>query len=130
MVITFSKKGDLQQCQNYRTVSLIGHSSKVKLRIILNKLKPQAEKVIAEEQAGFSAGRSTTNQIFYLRILCEKYLQHQQDLCHVFIDSKKAFDSVYHAALWATTSAPIYSSLKHLYDRATSAVLFNGSIRD
>ena len=62
------------------------------LKIILNKLKPQAEKIIAEEQAGFRAGRSTTEQIFNLRMLCEKYLQHQQDFYHVFIDFKKAFD--------------------------------------
>ena len=53
---------------------------------------------IAEEQAGFRAGRSTTEQIFNLRILCEKYLQYQQDLYHVFIDFKKAFDRVWHAA--------------------------------
>ena len=33
------------------------------LKIILNRLKPQAEKIIAEEQAGFIAGRSTTEQI-------------------------------------------------------------------
>ena len=52
-----------------------------------------------EEQAGFRAGRSTTEQIFNLRILCEKYLQHQQDLYHVFIDFKKAFDRVWHTAL-------------------------------
>ena len=65
-------------------------------------MKPQAEKIIAEEQAGFRAGRSTTEQIFNLQILCEKYLQHQQDHYHVFIDFKKAFDRVWHAALWAT----------------------------
>ena len=35
------------------------------------------EKTIAEEQAGLRAGRSTTEQIFNLQILCEKYLQHQ-----------------------------------------------------
>ena len=74
LVITFPKKGNPQQCQNYRTISLISHSSKVMLKIILNRLKPQAEKIIAEEQAGFRAGRSTTEQIFNLRILCEKYL--------------------------------------------------------
>ena len=66
------------------------------------QIEAQAEKIIAEEQAGFRAGRSTTEQIFNLRILCEKYLQHQQDLYHVFIDFKKAFDRVWHAALWAT----------------------------
>ncbi|WP_419595937.1 reverse transcriptase domain-containing protein [Thiolapillus sp.] len=72
------------------------------LKIILNRLKPQAEKIIAEEQAGFRAGKSTKEQIFNLRILCEKYLQHQQVLYHVFIDFKKAFNRVWHAALWAT----------------------------
>ena len=35
---------------------------------------------MAEEQAGLTARRSTTEQIFNLRILCEKYLQHQQGL--------------------------------------------------
>ena len=102
LVITLPKKGNLQQCQNYRTISHINHPSKVMLKIILNRLKPQAEKIIAEEQAGSRAGRSTTEQIFNLRILCEKYLQHQQDLYHVFIDFKKAFDRAWHAALWAT----------------------------
>ena len=72
------------------------------LKIILNGLKPQAEKIIAEEQLGFSAGRSTTEQIFNLRILREKYVQHQLDLYHVFIDFKKAFDRIWHAALLAT----------------------------
>ena len=71
-------------------------------KIKLNRLKPQAEKIIAEEQAGFKAGRSTTEQIFNQRILCEKYLQHQQDLYHVLINFKKTFDRVWHAALWAT----------------------------
>ena len=92
LVITLPKKGSLQQCQNYQTISLISHPSKVMLKIILNRLKPQAEKIIDEEQAGFRAGRSTTEQILNLRILCEKYLQHQQDLYHVFIDFNKAFD--------------------------------------
>ena len=75
LIITLPKKGNLQLCQNYRTISLISHSSKVMLKVILNRLKPQAEEIIAEEQAGFRAGRSTTEQILNLRILCEKYLQ-------------------------------------------------------
>ena len=94
LVITLPKNGNLQQCQNYRATSLISHPSKVTLKIMLNRLKPQAEKTIAEEETGFRAGRSTTEQIFNLRILCEKYLQHQQDPYHVFVDFKKAFDGV------------------------------------
>ncbi|WP_419607878.1 hypothetical protein [Thiolapillus sp.] len=70
LVITLPKKGNLQQCQNYSTISLISHPIKVMLKIILKRLKPQA-KIIAKEQAGFRAGRSTTEQIFNLRILNE-----------------------------------------------------------
>ena len=90
--MTLPKKANLQQCQNYRTKRLISHPSKVMLKITLNKLKPQAEKIIADKQAGFRAGRSTTKQIFNLRTLCKKHLQHQQDLYHVFIDFKEAVD--------------------------------------
>ena len=52
-------------------------------------LKTQVKKIIAEELAGFRAGRSTTEQIFNPRIFCKKYLQHQHDLHHIFIDFKK-----------------------------------------
>ena len=89
LIITLPKKGNLQLCQNYRTISLISHSRKVMLKVVLNRLKPHAEEIIAEERAGFRAGRSTTEPIFNLRILCEKYLQHQQNLYRVFIDFKK-----------------------------------------
>ena len=133
LIITLPKKGNLQLCQNYRTISLICHPSKVMLRIILNRLRPQAEKIIAEEQAGFRSGRSTTEQIFNLRIICEKYLEHQQDLFHVFIDFKKAFDRVWHEALWATMklysiNANLINTIKNLYDKASSAVYLNNSV--
>ena len=63
LIITLPRKGNLQLCQNYRTISLISHSSKVMLKVILNRRKPQAAEIIAEEQAGFRARRSTTEQI-------------------------------------------------------------------
>ena len=105
------------------------------LKIKLNRLKLQAEKIIAEEEAGFRAGRSITEQIFNLRILCEKYLQHQQDLYHVFIDFKKAFDRVWHAALWATMkkfniSTNLIQVIKNFYSNATRAIIFNSSRGD
>ena len=73
------------------------------LKIILNRLKPQAEMTIA--QAGSRAGRSTTEQIFNLSIICEKYLQHQQNLYHVFIDFKKVFDKVWPLVPSSSTAA-------------------------
>ena len=132
LIITLPKKGSLQLCQNCRTISLISYPSKVMLRILLNRLKPQAEEIIKEEQAGFRAGRSTTEQNFNLRILCEKYLQHQQSLHHVFVDFKKAFDRVWHAPLWATMKPYINGSLIRIiecfYNKTTSAVYHDNNI--
>ena len=60
---------------------------------------------------------------------------NQQNLYHVFIDLKKAFDRVWHKALWATMrkyniNADIIRVIENLYDKAQSAVLFNGSTGD
>ena len=133
LVITLPKKGNLQQCQNYRTIRLISHPSKIMLKISLNRLRPQAEMIIAEEQAGFRTERSTTEQISTLRILCEKYLQHQQDIYHVSIHFKKSLGWVWHAVLLAimkkyNNSTNLIRVIKNLYEKATSAVLFNSSI--
>ena len=134
-IITLPKKGNLQQCKNYRTVSLICYPSEVLLKVLLNRLKPQAESTIPEEPAGVRSGRSTIEQIFSLRILCERYLQHQQELYHVFIDFKKAFDRVWHKALWSTMrlyniNANLIQVIENLYNKATSAVYLNGDIGD
>ena len=96
LVIPLPKKGNLKQCQNYRTISLISHPSKIMLRVILNRLKPKAEELLAEVQASFRPGRSTAEQIFNSRVIIEKHLQHQRDLFHNFIDFKKAFDRAWH----------------------------------
>ena len=90
---------------------------------------------MAEEQAGFRPGHSTTVQIFNLRILCERYLQHQQDLYHVFIYFNKAFNRMWHAALWPTMrlyniNTHLINAIQNLYDKATGAVCFNVSTGD
>ncbi|XP_063588750.1 uncharacterized protein LOC134765884 [Penaeus indicus] len=76
LVIPIPKKGNLKQCNNYRTISLICHASKVMLRIIGAKLKLQIENILAEEQAGFREGSSTTEQICNIQILGEKSRDH------------------------------------------------------
>ena len=53
LVIPSPKKGNLKQCQNYRTISIINHPSKIILRVIFNRLKAKTEELLAEEQAGF-----------------------------------------------------------------------------
>ena len=52
------------ELQNHQPYQPSYWPSKVMLKLILNRLQPQAEEIIKEEQAGFRAGRSTTEQIF------------------------------------------------------------------
>ena len=61
--VEFSKEeisGSMLQCQNYRTISLISHRSKVMLKIMLNRLTPQAKNRQASEQGGAPQGRCST----------------------------------------------------------------------
>ena len=39
LIISLHKKGSFQKCENYRTISLISHSSKIMLKIILRRLQ-------------------------------------------------------------------------------------------
>jgi len=130
LVLQLPKKGNLKKCINYRTISLINHPSKILLRIILNRLKTQAEELLAEEQAGFRPKRSCVEQIFNCTVLIEKHLQHQWDLHHNFIDFKKAFDRVWHSGLWQVMedfniTQELIRMIKALYMNAKSAVQLN-----
>ena len=116
VIITIPKKGDIQDCSNYRTISLISHSSKILLLIILNRLRAQLHCHLSEEQAGFRANRNTIQQILTLRLVAEKFRDVNQPVYNCFIDFWKAFDSVWHDGLWV------------LYEKAESAVLVDGSL--
>lgn len=50
----------LKQCKNYRTISQI---SKIILKIILNRLMPQAEEIITEKHTGIQWRRHITEEI-------------------------------------------------------------------
>ena len=59
LVITLPKKGNLQLCLNYRTISLISHPSKVMLKIILDRL-PRAQSCSVAAQENGSELRYST----------------------------------------------------------------------
>ena len=61
------------------------------LKVILRRLQLIAEELLSEEQACFRAGRSSNEQIFNLRIIKEKYTEHQKLFYHIFIDFTKSF---------------------------------------
>jgi hypothetical protein len=102
VLITIPKKGSSRKCTNYRTISLISHASKVMLKIIQKRITPRIEEVLGESQAGFRRRRSTVQQITTLRILNEKAREAGKTILHNFIDFRKAFDRVWHEALWNT----------------------------
>ena len=96
----------------------------------INRLNPQAEKIISEEQAGFRNGRSTVEQITNYIIIMEKHIEILKDLFHNFIDFKIAFDRVWHQGLWQVMdnfgiSDGITQLIKSLYKSSTSAILLD-----
>ena len=95
ILLTLFKKGDIKRCENYRTISLISHPSKVLIKILLERLKPQIEKILTDEQAGFRSGRSTTEPFCNLRVLCEKQVEKGHALHHNLVDFKKAFARIW-----------------------------------
>ena len=76
-------------CGNYRGIKLMCHSMKLFERVHINRLRNIVS--ISEEQFGFMKGKSTTDDIFLLRQLQERYRDIQQDLPFIFIDLGKAY---------------------------------------
>jgi hypothetical protein len=101
VIVPLHKKGDKLECTNYRGISLLNCTYKILSKIILNKLKIYGEEVIGEHQAGFMGGKSTTDQLFIMKELASKYWEYNKDLYILFIDFKKAYDSIIRSKLWS-----------------------------
>ncbi|CAF2065175.1 unnamed protein product [Rotaria magnacalcarata] len=127
ILIPIPKKGDLAECSNYRTISLINHTGKVMLMVLLNRLKHQLEPFLSEEQAGFRKDRSTVQQILILRLLAEKAKRNGTKIYNCFIDFQKAFDTIKHKIIWATLRSygvdnKLVILLEKIYGKSRSAV--------
>jgi hypothetical protein len=68
--------------------------------ILLSRLIPYAEKIIEDHQCGFRRNRSTTDHIFCIRQILEKNWEHNEAVHQLFIDFKKAYNSVRREALY------------------------------
>jgi hypothetical protein len=63
IIVSIHKKGDRTDCSSYRGISLLSTSNKILSNIILSRLIPYADEIIADQQCGFRRNRSTTDQI-------------------------------------------------------------------
>ena len=128
-------KGDRQDCNNYRGITLLSVPGKVLAHVLLMRVRSQLLKYQRPEQSGFTPGKSTTDRILALRVLAERRLEFQQGLLAAYVDFKKAFDSVHRESLWDILRirgipAKIIDLMTGLHTGTTSAVKCGGSPSD
>ena len=89
--IPIPKKSNAKECSNYRTITLISHSSKVILKILQARLQQYVNREHPDVEAGFRKGRGTRDQIANIRWVMEKAREFQKNIYFCFIDYAKVF---------------------------------------
>ena len=75
-----SKKGNVKECSNYRTIALISHASKVMLKILQARLQQYMNCELPDVQAGFRKGRGTRDQIANIRWIIKRAREFQKNI--------------------------------------------------
>ena len=81
-------------------MSLLPTTYKILSNILLSKLTPYAEEITVDHHCGFRCNRSTADHIFCIRQILEKKWEYNEVVHQLFIDFKKAYDSVRREALY------------------------------
>ena len=97
-VCLYKGKGDALDRANYRGLKLTEQVMKVLQRIVDGLIRQVVS--IDDSQFGFVPGRGTTDAIFVVRQLQEKYLAANKRLYMAFVDLKKAFERVPRKVIW------------------------------
>ena len=122
VIIPLFKKGDPEDPGNYRGITLLSCVSKLYTYILNARLTKWAEtnNKILECQAGFRKDYRTTDHIFTLYAIVQKYLLTKKKLYVAFVDFQKAFDTVNRRVLWNVlikvgVKGRMYEALKAMY---------------
>lgn len=95
------KSGQKDEVTNYRPISLITNLAKIFEKVIKIRIMNYLEKynLLSDSQFGFRKGKSTQDAIACLVSKIYQALDSRQKCLTVFIDLKKAFDTVCHTQL-------------------------------
>ena len=94
VLVPIPKKGDLTKCNNWRGISLLNVVGKVTAQVVQGRLQALAEDVLPESQCDFRKGRGCSDMVFTVRQLIEKPTERKVKIIFVYIDLRKAYDSV------------------------------------
>ena len=100
LLVPVPKKGDLSVCDNWRGISLLDMMGKLFARVLNDRLQAVVEDSVADSQCGFRAGRGCVDMVFSVRQLVEKTTEHHSKIFLLFVDLRKAYDSVPQESLW------------------------------
>jgi hypothetical protein len=100
IILPIYKKGDKTECNNYPAIALLSNAYKISSNILLARLTPYVNEVTEDHECGFRRNRSTTNHIFYIRQILEKKWEYNGTMHQLFVDFKKAYDSVKREVLY------------------------------
>ena len=100
-VIPLFKTGDKHDFTNYRPVSLLSQFSKVLEKLYVQRLDVFIEKnnLLSESQYGFRTNRSTALALMKITEEITTAIDNYEHTIGVFIDLKKAFDTIDHTIL-------------------------------
>jgi len=91
-------KGNALECGSYRGIKLLDQVMKVLERVVERRVRDRVN--IDSMQFGFRRGRGTTDAIFIVRQMQEKFLAKKQEVWMAFVDLEKAFDRVPREVVW------------------------------
>jgi hypothetical protein len=100
IIVPIYKKAVKTDCNNYRGISVLSTAYKILCNILLPRLPPYVNEVIGGHQCGSRRNRSTADQIFCIRQILEKKWEYNGTVHQLFIDFKKAYDSVKREVLY------------------------------